>query len=130
MEDINTQKTQKIIKKLEVSKECFYLLKYSRKDNENLEDFNLISNYQIDQSKYFVELEGSKEAIRKFIERNIYSKLDNKIISIEIEDDYIDSILDPKDHSSLNPSFPLSFTKYIYNYAFIPKDQLQMEEFQ
>ena len=30
----------------------------------------------------------------------------------------------------MNPSFPLSFTKYIYNYAFIPKDQLKIEEFQ
>lgn len=119
-------------REIEVSREHFYLLRHSIKDNVTLRELGLSVEYDCEKSipKYSVHLKGERESIEEF--HFIYFKSkqvkSQKLVFFEIEDDEINCVADAENSYRLNSSF-LVLSELYNKYAFIPKNQILNQDF-
>lgn len=125
MGDSNAERIQKTY---ELSRKIFYLLKYSKDDNDALEEKSLSVQFRTEKNKYFIVLEGSELSIQKFFYyRHIDPKFEDNLIQIDIDSNDIQFILERKGGFYELTEEMLILGKFYHNYAFVPKSQNEID---
>jgi hypothetical protein len=131
MRDENAGKKQKITQEYEVSRDRFYLLKYSGKFHSLARKYGLTTDFFTIDSKHYIKVDGKQEFINHFYFNCINSIPSNKIITIKIDDFLKAHILElelEQDYFKFKPEILGIIVELYSNFAFIKKDQHHFED--